>query len=36
MRLPNVVLEALRVLGRLGRARPRRVDPLRHIYLSPF
>jgi hypothetical protein len=37
-RLPQAVQRALSLIGRLGkgRRRPRRRDPLRHIYLSPF
>jgi len=36
MRLPEAVQRALRLLGRLGKPRPPRLDPLRRIYLSPF
>jgi hypothetical protein len=36
MRLPKAVRLALRLLGRLGKAKRPRLDPLRHIYLSPF
>jgi len=38
LRLPRAVQRALSLIGRLGKARqrPRRLDPLRRIYLSPF
>jgi hypothetical protein len=38
MRLPLALKRALLAIGRLGRPRQRlpRLDPLRHIYLSPF
>jgi hypothetical protein len=38
LRLPRAVQQALSLIGRLGKARPRphRLDPLRRIYLSPF
>jgi hypothetical protein len=38
MRLPRALERALSLISRLGkpRQRPERLDPLRHIYLSPF
>jgi len=36
MRLAQAVRLALSLIRRLGKPRPRRHDPLRHIVLSPF